>query len=107
MKRERGCALAPRAQQKAMSVIGLLAAAASDNAGALKNLAAFRQGLRETGYIEGQNVVINPAGGYAPTTRFRQQRREFFQPGNEQGRDKEYRRRPDASPRIVHRIWRH
>src|SRR5271166_3134614 len=49
---------AVRAQQKAMPVIGILAAAAPDNAGALRMLAAFRDGLGEFGYAEGQNVAI-------------------------------------------------
>src|SRR5215831_13848729 len=43
----------PRAQQKAMRVIGYLSGTA---AGA--GLAAFHQGLSETGYIEGQNLAI-------------------------------------------------
>jgi putative ABC transport system substrate-binding protein len=47
-----------RAQQKPMPVIGILAAAAPDNAGALRMLAAFREGLGEFGYVEGQNVAI-------------------------------------------------
>jgi ABC-type uncharacterized transport system substrate-binding protein len=47
-----------RAQQKPMPVIGILAAASPDNAGALRNLAAFREGLGEFGYVEGQNVAI-------------------------------------------------
>jgi putative ABC transport system substrate-binding protein len=46
------------AQQKPMPVIGILAAASPDNAGALRNLAAFREGLGELGYVEGQNVAI-------------------------------------------------
>ena len=46
------------AQQKAMPVIGILAAAAPDNAGALRMLAAFRGGLGEFGYVEGRNIAI-------------------------------------------------
>jgi putative ABC transport system substrate-binding protein len=41
-----------------MPVIGILAAAAPDNAGALRMLAAFREGLGECGYVEGQNIAI-------------------------------------------------
>jgi putative tryptophan/tyrosine transport system substrate-binding protein len=45
-----------RADQKAMPVIGFLS---SEGPGALApRLAALRQGLSETGYIEGQNVAI-------------------------------------------------
>ena len=54
-------ATAPRvmsAQQKPMPVIGILAAASPDNAAAQRMLAAFREGLGEFGYVEGQNVVI-------------------------------------------------
>jgi putative tryptophan/tyrosine transport system substrate-binding protein len=53
-----GWPLTMRAQQKAMPVIGILAAASPDNAGAQRMLAAFREGLRETGYVEGQNIAI-------------------------------------------------
>jgi putative ABC transport system substrate-binding protein len=45
-----------RAQQKAMAVIGYLA---SSSAGpSAPNVDAIRQGLSETGYVEGQNVTI-------------------------------------------------
>ena len=49
--------LAARAQ-KAMPVIGILAAASPDNAGAQRMLAAFREGLGESGYVEGQSIAI-------------------------------------------------
>jgi hypothetical protein len=55
-----GSAIAPlcvaAAQQKAMPVIGFLGA----NSPGLNssNIAAFHQGLSETGYVEGQNVAI-------------------------------------------------
>jgi putative ABC transport system substrate-binding protein len=45
-----------RAQQKAMSVIGYLNGSSPEANAAL--LAAFRQGLSETGWVEGQNLVI-------------------------------------------------
>src|SRR5215472_13385354 len=54
-----GAVTAPRAlraQQKAMPVIGFLASASPGPNAA--NLAALRQGLREAGYVEGQNVAI-------------------------------------------------
>jgi putative ABC transport system substrate-binding protein len=49
-------ARASRAQQKPMPVIGWLSSASSGPFAAF--VAAFRQGLSETGYVEGQNVAI-------------------------------------------------
>jgi putative ABC transport system substrate-binding protein len=45
-----------RAQQKAMPVIGYLGVSAPT----APLLAAFNQGLREAGYVDGENVVIEP-----------------------------------------------
>ncbi len=57
-----------RAQQKAMPVIGYLDSGSSVPRG--PPMAAFRQGLSETGYVEGQNLAIEYRGAEGHYDRF-------------------------------------
>jgi putative ABC transport system substrate-binding protein len=50
--------VAARAQQSAMQTIGWLSLRTADTDTELANLTAFRQGLKQTGYVEGQNLTI-------------------------------------------------
>jgi putative ABC transport system substrate-binding protein len=47
-----------RAQRPAMPIVGFLSGQVRTAAGSVRDLAAFQQGLREAGYVEDQNVVI-------------------------------------------------
>jgi len=48
--------LAARAQQPAMPVVGFVSARSAE--ASVRSNAAFRKGLSETGYVEGQNVAV-------------------------------------------------
>jgi putative ABC transport system substrate-binding protein len=55
-----GWPLATQAQQPTMPVIGLLDPRSPD--GFADRLRGFRQGLKEVGYVEGENVAIISMG---------------------------------------------
>ena len=46
------------AQQKPMPIIGFLGGASPEQPATIRNLVGFREGLREAGHVEGQNVAI-------------------------------------------------
>ena len=48
--------IAAIAQQKAMPVIGFLNSVSAE--GFTERLRAFRQGLKQNGYVEGENIAI-------------------------------------------------
>src|SRR5947209_16474359 len=48
--------LAARAQQPAMPIVGFVTGRSAE--ASVRQAAAFRKGLNETGYVEGQNVMV-------------------------------------------------
>jgi ABC-type sugar transport system substrate-binding protein len=57
--------LGARAQQAAMPVVGFLGTTSPDDFA--DRVAAFRDGLKQVGYVEGQNLVVEyrwPEGNY-------------------------------------------
>jgi putative tryptophan/tyrosine transport system substrate-binding protein len=68
---------AARAQQPAMPVVGFMNTLNSADASDLGLVAAFRQGLRETGFIEGQNVTVEYRWAQGQYDRFPELAAEF------------------------------
>ncbi len=56
--------LPARAQQQKMPVIGILGLGSPDNPAIALNLAGFREGLKETGFAEEQNVAVEYRWAY-------------------------------------------
>jgi ABC-type uncharacterized transport system substrate-binding protein len=52
------CPVRSHAQQRALPVIGILGVGIRDRPGIIRNLAGYREGLKEAGYVEGENVTI-------------------------------------------------
>ena len=57
--------LAGRAQQPT-PIVGLINSQSAQDA--VRNVAAFRKGLDETGYVEGQNVMVEYTTGWRAST---------------------------------------
>jgi putative ABC transport system substrate-binding protein len=68
--------LAVRAQQKAMPVVGFLYPASPDTIA--DRLRGFRQGLKDIGYFEGENVAIEYRGAGGQFDRLPHWRANWF-----------------------------
>ena len=68
--------LVARAQQSAMPVIGLLDTRSPD--GMTDRLRAFREGLKDSGYVERENVAIEYGGPRINSTDCRSWRPNWF-----------------------------
>ena len=73
--------LAARAQQAAVPVIGLLHSGSPALSLAAQGVAAFRKGLNETGFAEGQNVSVQYRWAEDHNERFPQLAAELVQRG--------------------------
>jgi ABC-type uncharacterized transport system substrate-binding protein len=67
--------LVARAQQQAMPVVGFMNVNSPETAS--DSVAAFRQGLRETGFVEGQNVAVEYRWAQGQYDRFPELAAEF------------------------------
>ena len=68
--------LAARAQQVTMPVIGFLDSRPSDAIS--DRLRAFRQGLKDTGYVEGENLALEYRWAENQMDRYRRSRPAWF-----------------------------
>jgi putative ABC transport system substrate-binding protein len=78
-----GWPLAARTQQPAMPVVGFLNSASPGNY--VPMVAAFRQGLKEAGYVEGQNVAVEYRWAEGQYDRVHRRRRYAILSRNQNG----------------------
>ena len=76
---------AARAQQAAMPVVGFLDSRSPD--GLADRVRQFRQGMKEIGYVESENVAIEYRWAYNNYDRVRGSHIDNFLPGSQKARD--------------------